>query len=454
MSIGTLRSRRGPRAAFIAAAVMAAGAAAPSALLAQDATNAPGGSVRDTEPPSEQRPVFPVNPARPAQARTPLMGLLDNFGLAKPLDDARIRLYGHAEIGITENFDDPFRDVNAGRVFDIENDSFNLNQLTLNVQRDVAINGRGFDLGGRIEVLYGGDARFIHANGLFDNHDNDPTGRVVPGPTAQFDLTQAYADINLPVGNGIRVRAGKFTYFKQIDPNASVFYSHSFTFGAALPFTLTGIYGTYQFNDQWTVDGGISRGWDQALEDNNGAIDAFGRVKYNFSKDTALSAAFITGPEQDGDNGNWRTAVDVTVSHQVNPDLLLLLDAVYGVQAGANFNVIIPGTLGGAGVRPGNGGTSMWYGLSGYAVQRLTDQFSLAGRAEFYRDEEGYTTGVPQTLWEATVGVLITPFPNDPYGQNLKIRPELRYDGSNRAFYDGFTRHDQWTFAVDAIFNF
>jgi len=92
MSNGSDRVRRGPRASFIAAAFIAACAAAPSALRAQDATNAPGGSARDTEPLSEQRPVFPVNPALPAQARTPLMGLLDNVGLAKPLDDARIRL--------------------------------------------------------------------------------------------------------------------------------------------------------------------------------------------------------------------------------------------------------------------------------------------------------------------------------------------------------------------------
>src|SRR4051794_39832140 len=154
MSNGSDRARRGPRAAFFAAAVMAACAASSSALRAEDATNAPGGSVRDTEPPSEQRPVFPVNPAAATPARTPLMGLLDNVGLAKPLDDARIRLYGHVEGGWTYNFDDPYREVNAGRVFDIEHDSIILNQLTLNVQRDVAISGQNFDIGGRIEMMY------------------------------------------------------------------------------------------------------------------------------------------------------------------------------------------------------------------------------------------------------------------------------------------------------------
>ena len=53
-----------------------------------------------------------------------------------------------------------------------------------------------------------------------------------------------------------------------------MFYSHSFTFGAALPFTLTGITGYYPIDERWSVEGGISRGWGQSLKDNNGAIDA------------------------------------------------------------------------------------------------------------------------------------------------------------------------------------
>jgi Putative beta-barrel porin-2, OmpL-like. bbp2 len=75
-------------------------------------------------------------------------------------------------------------------------------------------------------------------------------------------------------------------------------------------------------------------------------------------------------------------------------------------------------------------------------------------RLEVYRDEDAYTTAVAQTLYEATVGVTITPFPNDPYGQFFKIRPELRYDYSTENFFDGFSKHYQVTAAVDAIFNF
>src|SRR3954451_13365837 len=153
--------------------------------------------------------------------------------------------------------------------------------------------------------MYGGGARCIFAKGLFEHYTDALTQRLVTRPKLPPDLVQAYADIHVPDAEGLRLRAGKFTYFKQIDPNASVFYSHSFTFGAALPFTLTGVYGTYQINDQLTVDAGISRGWDQALEDNNGAIDFFGRVKYNLSEQTSIAAAFITGAEQDNDNDNY-----------------------------------------------------------------------------------------------------------------------------------------------------
>ena len=165
--------------------------------------------------------------------------------------------------------------------------------------------------------MYGTDATFIHSNGLVDNRN------FFTGPGNQFDLTQAYVDVAVPVGDGLRIRAGKFVYFKQLDPNASVFYSHSFTFGAALPFTLTGIYGTYQFGDQLTVDAGISRGWDQATRDNNGAIDAFGRVKYTFNDTRPASPPPSSAARsRTTTTSHYRTVIDATLDphRQRRPD--------------------------------------------------------------------------------------------------------------------------------------
>jgi hypothetical protein len=373
----------------------------------------------------------PINPASPRPNTQPLMGLLDQVGVGQPLRDARINLFGHIEGSYTYNFDDPAGDLNLGRVFDLKHDRPTLNQIDFNAERLVDLTSHQFDLGGRVEFLYGGDARFIHSNGILGHQD------FFHGPEYQPDLTQLYLDVAVPVGNGLRVRAGKFLFFKQIDPNASVFYSHSFTFGAALPFTLTGLTGYYPIDDRWSVEGGISRGWGQSLKDNNGAIDALGRIRYRAGDQTDIALAFITGPELDRDNSHYRTAVDFTVSQAVTDRLTLLLDAVLGHQA-----------------QPSGMTDANWYGLAGYAVYRINEYLSAAARLEWYRDEEGFTTAVSQTLFEATVGVTITPFPTDPVGANFKLRPELRADYSTKNYFDGLSRHDQWTAAIDAIFNF
>jgi hypothetical protein len=374
-------------------------------------------------------PPHGLNPG--TQQPQPLMSLLDRTGIGGRLEDANIRLFGHIEGSYTYNADDPASDLNLGRVFDLKNNRPTLNQIDFNIERPVDLTSHRWDVGGRVEMLYGSDARFIHSNGLLDGGD------FFHGPEHQFDLPQVYVDVGVPIGNGLRVRAGKFLFFKQIDPNASVFYSHSFSFGAALPFTLTGITGYYPITNQVSVEGGISRGWDQSLRDNNGAIDGLARVRYDVSDRTSLTLAGIIGPELDNDNSHYRTTLDFTASHQATDRLTLLLDAVLGYQA-----------------QPSSVGDANWYGIAGYAVYKINEYVSVAGRLEWYRDEQGLTTAVAQTLYEATVGLTVTPFPTDPVGANFKIRPEVRADYSSKRYFDGLTRHDQYTFALDAIFNF
>lgn len=417
------------------------------------ALSAFGGEASSQTPFStgDDRPVYldenlpslaPNAPLSLNTTRAPLMSLLDKVGVAQALDDARINVFGHVEVGYTYNFDRPARDLNLGRVFDINNDDVQMNQLDLNIERKVDLKSGQLDVGGRVEFLYGTDARFIHSSGFLDYGQGSAasasSSSIAPGPEYQFDIPQLYADVGIPIGNGLRIRAGKFLFFKQIDPNASVFFSHSFTFGAALPFTLTGATLYYPISDQLNVEGGISRGWGQTFKDNNGAIDALARVRYSTADhktDIALSA--ITGPELTGDNSHYRTVLDATLTTELTDQLTLLFDGVYGYQA-----------------LPAGATADQWYGVSGYVVYKLSNVFSLNGRAEWYRDEEGFTTGAHQNLYEATIGLTITPFAGNELGQNLKIRPEIRYDYSSRPYFDGLTRHDQTTFGIDAYFDF
>ena len=215
----------------------------------------------------------------------PLMALLDGAGLAKGLDEANINIGGGIAGSYTYSFSNPPGDFITGRVFDVEHDSPLLNQIELFVERTVddAITKHQFDIGGRMEWRWGGDSRFIHANGVFDHYGFDD------GPRNQFDLTQAFVDVAIPVGNGIKLRVGKFVTtigYEVIEPWGNPLYSHSYLFGYAIPFTQTGVQGYYTINDQWSVNAAITRGWDQSLEDNNGsAIDFLGGVTYKFGKD-------------------------------------------------------------------------------------------------------------------------------------------------------------------------
>jgi len=406
--------------------------------LAADTALAPenGTTISTSAPPADQAPFgekyYPaISPTR----RRPLMSLLDRNGLADFLEDARINIFGYVEASFESNFMDPVGNINAGRVFDFEqNSQFLFNQLDLAAERTVVADADQWDVGGRVEMLVGEDARFLHANGLGDSQD------YFNGPDVQFDLLQAYVDVAVPVGTGLRIRAGKFLFFKQVDPNASVFYTHSFTFGAALPYTLTGASALYNLNDRWSVEAGIDRGWDQAFTDNNGMVSFHGRLRHTPNDRTSYALMGIIGPEVDGDK-SWGATFDFVISHKASDKLTLLGDAVLGFQPDAPEP-------------DGGDGTASWYGLAGYAVYRVNDYYSVGGRAEWYRDSGGFTTGVDQNLFELTGGVTITPFPHHELGSNLKVRPELRWDYSTEDYFDGLTEQNQVTFAVDVIFNF
>src|SRR6266702_3953504 len=168
-------------------------------------------------------------PATPTPA--PLMSLLGEVGLAKPLNDAGIKFYGYVEGGYFYDFSAP--DSHHGPTF-IGFNSFKnagiLDNISLNVERAVDPTKKQFDVGFRVEGIYGADAAFIHSNGLLDTQ----TGRN------QWDLLQAWVDITLP-GIPMRVRAGKWIelagfehYSANIynafgDPSRN-FYSHSYSF--------------------------------------------------------------------------------------------------------------------------------------------------------------------------------------------------------------------------------
>ena len=383
-------------------------------------------------------------PASEPAPRKPLMGLLDSAGLAKPLDSAGINVYGFIEGSYTTGTQDTVGHVIPGRVFDFKKDAAMLNQVDLTIERTVDL--KKFDIGGRVELVYGSDAGGIHSNGLFDYYSASRAfGAVKNSPENQLDLVQAYLDLAIPVGNGIDLKIGKFVTChgqETINPTTNALYSHSYLFGFAIPFTHTGALATYNIDDNWSVSLGFSRGWEQALDDNNDSIDGIGVVRYT-STDKKLSVAFnaITGPEMAGNNSDYRTCLDLVVNYTPDPKgpWSFALNGDYAWEDGA----------------APDGGTATWYGVAGYVGYQLCPAATLNARGEWFRDDDGtrVTAGVPADYYEVTVGLSLRPF-TDKVGQNLVIRPEIRYDYASEPVLGDGTQSDQLTFAVDAIFTF
>jgi hypothetical protein len=333
-------------------------------------------------------------------------------------------------------------------VFDFEHEDPTLNQIAIVVERTVddALKAKQWDVGARVEWIWGGDSRVIHSLGLFDYNG------VGDGPDNQFDLTQAYVDIAVPIGNGLRVRAGKFVTTagaEVIDPTGNALYSHSYLFGYAIPFTHTGVLGTYQVNDAWTVTAGITRGWDTSLKDNNGTVDFLGAATWTIDPKNSLAITVITGPDQPGDNDNWRSLIDATWSYAAADNMKFTVNGDYAFERNS--------------VATATRRDVQWFGVAGYVsvgLDRALDKnpmFTLNARVEYFNDHDGVRlTGAVggAEVYEATLGVAIKPWNDNKYGQYLTIRPEVRYDYANKGFFDAGTEHYQVTAAVDAVYSF
>lgn len=382
-----------------------------------------------------------------AASRRPLMYALDQMGAAGPLDELGITIGGHVEGGWTYNFDTPegtFSVVrNFGRSFDVEYEDPTLNQVDLFVERAIQPSGEKLDLGGRVEWIWGGDARFIHANGLFDSNAGTYWPYRTEGPDEQLDPLQAYLLLNIPVGNGLLLKAGKFVTplgYESINPLANPLYSHSFLFNFAIPRTHTGIMAIYPFDENWKGSIGIVRGWDQALEDNNDSVSFLGSLAYT-SQYLDLSLNLITGPEQQDNDSNYRTVVDLILTYRVGDNLSFTFNGDYGWEPDA-------------GLGPSDGKDAWWAGAAGYATYQFSDMLAVQGRLEFFRDGDASRLFLVTELWAAAIGLNIKPLPNDPYGSGLVIRPEVRWDHSQDRLFNDFSDRDQFTFGIDAIYAF
>lgn len=317
------------------------------------------------------------------------------------------------------------------RVFDTNPNSFALNQFGLTMAKQPK---EGF--GGLVNLTVGRDAEIIHS------------APELAGPgSSMFDVTQAYAQW---AGGPLTVIAGKFTTLsgtEVIAPTGNMNISRSILFGS-VPFTHTGVRGTWALSDTFSLIAGLNNGWDQLTDSNKGKTVELGLTAnpvkplnialsaYSGKENAAQSGAALAGPD------GTRTSVDLVVSYQITDPLSVGIEYL-NVQQKNYVNLTDGSTM-----------TGKFSGFAGYITYMFTPKFRGTVRLESTDDKDGERFGSPATAQKFKEGTLTVAYlPADSF----ELRAELRQDQADqKAFSDsaGNTSKSQSSVAFSALYKF
>ena len=172
------------------------------------------------------------------------------------------KISGAVEASYTQNFNNPNTNVNSLRIFDTQANSFVPQVAQIVFEKEAKASGSAVDrVGFRARLNFGAQSRFSRARTNFQpGTDNN-----------EMDFQELYAEYIAPIGNGLKIQAGKINTligYEGINSWENPNFSRSFMFGLSQAFTTTGIRFTYPLASWGTVAIGLVNGWDN-IEDNN-----------------------------------------------------------------------------------------------------------------------------------------------------------------------------------------
>ncbi len=313
------------------------------------------------------------------------------------------------------------------RAFDQPSDTFDVNNIQLNMYRPAAETG---GVGFRTEFMYGTDAQNVESGGFL-------------GGTDEFSIQEAYAEIKVPIGTGLTVWIGKFSTLigaEVIENHLNWNSSRGLLFWLAEPATHTGARAMYSwFDGKVTTALGVVNGWDLAI-DNNKVKDIEAQVKWIPTENFNIAQNFIGGSQISDDRADDRYLFDTVATWVPLPQDLPKLSLMGSYDFGNEQRL-------GAAER----GPADWQGYAVYARYAYNDWLTFGTRWEQFWDDEGARTGsaVINDLWEMTYTADIKVY------QNLLTRLEYRRDQAKSATaFDTGSANSQDTVQASFIYLF
>jgi hypothetical protein len=375
-----------------------------------------------------------------------------------------IVIAGYVDQGFTWNPDNPADNFNGPMTFNDRANEYQLNQLYLYAEKAVSTEDCWYDVGWRVDALYGSDWRFTPQIGLEIEEDGtrnwNQSRRFYGLALPQYYAQVAVHDLDIKIGKWY-TPAG----YEVVMSTGNFFYSHVYTHQYGEPFTHTGALATFKYSDQVTLLAGIHEGWDQ-WEDVNDSPSALAGVTVT-SRDGKTSLAYVMTYGDEANelfftNTQHRYYQSLVFTRQANDKLKYIAHSDYSWQEDVD----------------GIAADAEWYSISQYLIYQVNNCLSYGIRYEWFRDDDGFRVfGVGSSEFAAGVaspmgfvgGGYVGSFQDITVGANYKphanvlIRPEVRwdwYDGLPSGIngrplpWDNGTSASQFTAAVDAIVTF
>lgn len=324
------------------------------------------------------------------------------------------------------NFNKPIGRINLLRAYDVQSNSFSLNQATVVIVRAPNVEaGRRF--GARLDLMYGQATETVQGSAANE-----------PRPQVYRPVWQALGTYEAPIGKGLTLDFGKFASSLGYETNYTkdnFNYSRAYYFNF-LPFYHFGLRAKYPISDKVTVMYHLMNGINES-EDFNGFKSQHFALILTPTKQVTWQVNYYLGQEQrvllpDLNPGipslPTQPGLSTNVIRPVPNGRLHIFDTY------ATWNLTNKLILAGEGdyvvnrVQDVSAPLHIAGGVA-YARYQFTPKFALAGRAEYLSDRGGLFSSVTQALKETT---LTSEF---KLSDEFLLRGEWRRDFSNQPFF-------------------